>query len=61
VSLSVLGGPLGGPDYGPALLVLAAGSEDEVRNHHADDPWIGTILTVESMQQWSIWIGTLAV
>jgi uncharacterized protein YciI len=55
----VLGGPLGDPDYGPALLVVAAENEDEVRKHLADDPWIGTILTIESIEPWSIWIGAL--
>jgi hypothetical protein len=56
----VLGGPLGDPDYGPALLVFAAEREDEVRKRLADDPWMHTILTVESIQRWSIWIGSLA-
>lgn len=55
----VLGGPVGDPDYGPALLVVAAGSEDQVRNHFADDPWIDTILTITGIQRWSIWIGVL--
>jgi uncharacterized protein YciI len=56
----VVGGPLGDPDFGPALLVFAAESEDEVRRRLADDPWMDTILTVESIQRWSIWIGSLA-
>jgi hypothetical protein len=56
----VVGGPLGDPDFGPALLVFAAESENEVRRRLADDPWIDTILTVESIQRWSIWIGSLA-
>jgi hypothetical protein len=55
----VLGGPLGDPDYGPALLVIAAESEQAVRKHLADDPWLGTILTIQSLQRWSIWIGSL--
>ena len=56
----VLGGPLGDPDFGPALLVLAAESEDEVHSHLSEDPWSNTILRVESVQRWSIWIGSLA-
>ena len=56
----VLGGPLGKPDYGPALLVFAAKSEDEIRRHLADDPWMNTILTVETIEPWTIWIGSLA-
>ena len=55
----VVGGPLGDPDFGPSLLVFVAESEDEVRKRLADDPWIDTILTVESIQRWSIWIGSL--
>jgi uncharacterized protein YciI len=55
----VLGGPLGDPDYGPALLVWRAESEDEIRQRLADDPWMGTILTIESIQPWTIWVGTL--
>ena len=55
----VVGGPLGDPDFGPALLVFAAESEDKVRKRLADDPWRDTILTVESIQRWSIWIGSL--
>lgn len=55
----VVGGPLGDPDFGPAVLVFAAESEDEVAKRLADDPWRDTILTVESVQPWSIWMGSL--
>ena len=55
----VLGGPVGDPDYGPALLVFAAESADEVRERLATDPWMDTILTVENVRRWSIWIGSL--
>ena len=55
-----VGRPLGDPDFGPAVLVFAAESEDEVGKRLADDPWTNTILTVESIQPWSIWIGSLA-
>ncbi len=56
----VAGGPLGDPDYGPALLVFAAASADAVRERLAADPWLDTILTVESIERWSIWVGRLA-
>jgi uncharacterized protein YciI len=56
----VLGGPLGDPDFGPALLVFAAESEDDVRAHLSEDPWVDTILRVEDVQRWSIWIGSPA-
>ena len=54
----VFGGPLGDPAFGPALLVFHAESEAEIRRRLADDPWMETILTVESIQTWSIWVGT---
>jgi len=57
--LVVLGGPLGNPDNGPALLVFAAESEDEVREELAADPWTDTILTIDSIERWSIWVGAL--
>ena len=55
----VLGGPVGDPDFGPALLILAAESEDEVYTHLSEDPWLNTTLRVENVQRWSIWIGSL--
>lgn len=55
----VLGGPLGDPDFGPALLIFAAESENEVHAHLSEDPWLDTILRVEKVQRWSIWIGSL--
>ena len=55
----VLGGPLDDPDYGPALLVFTSADEDEVRKRLADDPWMDAILTIESVQPWTIWVGTL--
>jgi uncharacterized protein YciI len=56
----VLGGPVGDTDFGPALLVFAAESESEVHGYLSGDPWLNTILRVDSVQRWSIWIGSLA-
>ena len=56
--LIVLGGPVGDPDVGPVLVVFEAESEAEIRRRLADDPWMDTILTVETIQPWSIWVGT---
>ena len=58
--LVVLGGPLGDPNFGPAVLVFRVDSEAEIRRRLADDPWMDTILTIESIQPWSIWVGTPA-
>ena len=55
----VVGGPLGDPDFGPAVLVFAVESEGDVRKRLADDPWTDTILSVERVQPWSIWVGSL--
>ncbi len=55
----VLGGPIGDPDVGPAMLVFAAENEDEVRTYLSEDPWFNTVLQVEDVQLWSLWIGSL--
>jgi uncharacterized protein len=54
--LIVLGGPVGNPDYGPVLLVFDAESETEIRTHLAGDPWMDTILAIESIEPWSVWV-----
>lgn len=56
----VLGGPVGDPDFGPALLVFAAENEDAVQTYLSEDPWFNTVLEVDDVQPWSIWIGSLA-
>ena len=56
----VMGGPLGDPDFGPALLIFAAETESEVHAYLSEDPWLNTILRVEGVQRWSIWVGSLA-
>ena len=56
----VLGGPVDDPDFGPAVLVIAAESDDAVHRHLSGDPWFGTVLQVESVRRWSIWTGSLA-
>jgi uncharacterized protein YciI len=54
--LIVLGGPVGDPDVGPALVVFEAESEKDIRVRLAEDPWMDTILTVESIRPWSVWV-----
>ncbi len=54
--LIVLGGPVGEPDYGPVLLVFDAESETQIRERLAADPWMDTILAIESIESWSIWV-----
>jgi hypothetical protein len=34
-----------------------AESEDEARIMFADDPWMDSILRIESIEPWTLWIG----
>ena len=52
----VLGGPVGAGDGDYALLVVSAQDEAAVRARLADDPWADTVLTVESVEPWSVWL-----
>ncbi len=52
----VLGGPVGDVDTGRALLVVAAESEDVIRERLAGDPWPEDLLTIESIEPWSVWL-----
>jgi hypothetical protein len=56
----VLGGPIGEGDGEDALLIVDAADEDEVRSRLASDPWSGTILVVESVEPWQVWLGEVA-
>src|SRR5437667_9651241 len=53
----VFGGPLGDAAFGPALLVLPAESEAEIRRRLADGAGMETILTVDSIETCSIGVG----
>jgi uncharacterized protein YciI len=48
----VLGGPLA--DEHRVVLVMEAGSEDEVRATLAADPWSGSHLVVDAVDAWTI-------
>ncbi len=52
-----LGGPVGDVDGQYALLVVFTGSEAEARAMFADDPWMDSILRIESIEPWTLWIG----
>jgi uncharacterized protein YciI len=50
-----LGGPL--PDEGGAALIVRAGSETEVRERLAGDPWyVHGILALQDVRRWDIFI-----
>jgi uncharacterized protein YciI len=50
----VLGGPVG--DGHSVLLVFDVESEEAIRTRLADDPWLDTVLTIESIEPWSVWL-----
>lgn len=52
----VLGGPVGEGDGDYVLLVVEVGSEAAIRGRLAEDPWAERILTVESVEPWSVWL-----
>lgn len=50
----VLGGPVGSGE--DALLVVDAEDEVAVRARLAEDPWAGDLLTIASVEPWSVWL-----
>jgi hypothetical protein len=52
----VLGGPIEGDERLSALLIVDAEDEGAVRARLAPDPWSETILTIDSIRPWSIWL-----
>ena len=53
-----LGGPIGDVDGQHAVLVVRAGNEDAARAVFADDPWMDSILRIESVEPWTLWVGS---
>jgi uncharacterized protein YciI len=52
----VLGGPVGGGDGDDVLLVVDVENEATIRARLADDPWAGEMLTIRSVEPWSVWL-----
>ena len=52
----VLGGPVGDGDGTHAVLVIDLGSEAEVRERLAEDPWGEDMLATASIERWSIFL-----
>jgi uncharacterized protein YciI len=52
----VLGGPIGDVDGTDAMLVFDAYDESAVRALLAADPWMGSVLTITSIEPWTIWL-----
>jgi hypothetical protein len=43
-------------DAGVALLVITAHEEAAVHAALVADPWFDTILTIKSVERWSLWL-----
>ncbi|MGH9172271.1 MAG: YciI family protein [Acidimicrobiales bacterium] len=52
----VLGGPIGALDGDEAMLVVNAGSEEEVRKRLSLDPWADGVLSIRDVRPWTIWL-----
>jgi uncharacterized protein YciI len=52
----ILGGPVGEGDGEDTLLVVAAESEAAIRARLVDDPWGTEMLTIVSVEPWSVWL-----
>lgn len=52
----ILGGPIGEGDGENTLLIVDVDREEEIRARLADDPWAGSILKIERVEPWSVWL-----
>jgi hypothetical protein len=52
----VLGGPIG--DGRKVMLLVEAQDEREIRDRLAADPWLPGVLEIESIERWSLWLGS---
>jgi uncharacterized protein YciI len=54
--LVVLAGPVGATHDEDVLLVADVQSEAEIRERLAGDPWLDDILTIKSVEPWTVWL-----
>ena len=52
----VLGGPIGDVNGDETLLVFDVEGEEEIRARLATDPWAGSLLTLASVEPWTVWL-----
>lgn len=52
----ILGGPVGESLDADVLVVMDAASEAAIRNRLADDPWMDSVLTIKSVEPWTVWL-----
>jgi uncharacterized protein YciI len=53
----LLAGPVGDVDGLDVVLIVRAASEAEARRIFAPDPWLGTVLEIASVEEWTVWAG----
>jgi uncharacterized protein len=52
----VLGGPVDDCEAGDAVLVVNAFDQAAALAMLAADPWFGTVLTLDKLEPWTIWL-----
>jgi uncharacterized protein YciI len=52
----VLGGPIGEGDGHDVLLVMDVENEEAAQTRLAKDPWGQELLTIKSVEPWSVWL-----
>lgn len=52
----ILGGPVGASLDDDVLLVMDVDSEAAIRTRLADDPWMNGVLTIQSVEPWTVWL-----
>jgi uncharacterized protein YciI len=52
----ILGGPLGEDTNQDVLLLVDVESDAAIRTRLADDPWMDGVLTIQSVEPWTIWL-----
>src|SRR6476659_4590346 len=56
----VLGGPVGDCDAGDAVLVVNAYDQAAALAMLAGDPWLGSVLSLKSVEPWTVWLRAAA-
>jgi uncharacterized protein YciI len=53
----LLAGPVGDIDGTHVMLVVRAATAAEARGLFDRDPWMGTVLQIERVEPWTVWVG----
>jgi uncharacterized protein YciI len=53
----MIGGPIGDVDGEFVVLVVRAEDEAAARALFDADPWMGSILRIDTVERWTLWIG----